>query len=86
MGAKLKDAGHQARVVITNRKAVEGFGDALAKAMLDADLTKMDLHRASGVSYDGILRILKGANGLSLETAARLATAAGVPLHQLLQP
>lgn len=55
----------------------------LKVAMAEADMTPRELAEKSGVSYDAILRYLRGETGPLLETACKMAEALGCSPNDL---
>lgn len=73
-----------------NEQIVTGIHDRLAGVMAERQLSRLALHersgvdRASRVSRDFINRLMRKERGLSLETLAKLCTAADMTLPEFL--
>jgi transcriptional regulator with XRE-family HTH domain len=64
----------------------ELFGQNFKAARLKAKLTQMDITKLTGFPNDSLVYVEKGETSVFLNTASRLATAIGIPVHTLLTP
>ncbi len=62
------------------------FGRRLRDARLSAGMSQQSLHDATGVAISLISGVESGKRNISLQRAALLANAVGVPLFKLLTP
>jgi len=67
-----------------NEKIKAGFGERLASLLVERECTRAALSKASGVSYDEIVKLIRGERMPTFSTMHRLADALGVTIPELL--
>lgn len=65
--------------------ATKTFRDNVNRSMESQNLSQVELSKRMGVARPHLNRILRGVNQPSLELAARIAEAIGVPLSELVE-
>lgn len=66
-----------------NTRVVLAFGERLQEKLGDNPLSS--LCRPTGLTYDSVLRLVRGNRSPSLKTAAKIATAFGETLSEFLR-
>lgn len=72
--------------MITDSLALDGLGDRLRCARIEADLSLADLAAATGLSSSFLSLVEKGKSDISLGRFVRLVDGLGITLTQLMQP
>jgi len=85
MGEPTQDAQKSKRRLPVNHGVRVAFGKKLREARKAKNLSIRKLHDLTGVAYTFLSKVERGQSGISIDTAALLASKLGIPLWELLR-
>lgn len=72
------------KVENTNRSIVENFGDLLVAELNTRKTTAPKFSKDSGIAYDVLIKLMRGARSPNLKTVEKIANGLGMTIPELL--